>query len=262
MKGLRKYKTIFSTSVQNNFTYFSNFILGTGFFIFILFVLAQLWKAIYTNQSIIEGFTLEKVVWYLIITETIVLSRSNFANEINDTIKSGDLAYLLIRPYNFIGYHLFNSLGEILPKVIAHLGVGLIIGLILTGTVELSAYFPLVFFSILMGVLLNFSLRMVIALTAFWTEDNTAFFFLYSKLIFFIGGMLIPIDFLPEWLQGISRVLPFSYVTYWPARLAVSFQWQLYFQVLGWQVFYLGLGLLLANLIYQQGVKQVNVNGG
>ncbi len=262
MKKIKKYFSIFNTSVQNNFMYFFNFLMGTAFFVFILFVMAQLWKTIYTGKSMIEGLRFSQVIWYLIITETIVLSRSNFHNEINDTIKSGDLAYLLIRPYSFIGYHIFNSLGEIMPKLVAHLGVGLIVGLFLTGTMELNSYFPLVLVTILLGSLVNFFLYMAISLTAFWTEDNTAFFFIYSKLIFFIGGMMIPIDFLPDWLQGVSKVLPFSYVTYWPARLAVAFDWQIYYKVLTGQVVYIGLIALLASWIYRQGVRQVNVNGG
>lgn len=262
MRRLKKYGTIFRTSVQNNFAYFGNFLLGTGFFIFILFVLAQLWRTIYQGKPAIEGFGFDQIIWYLCITETIVLSRSQFHTEINETIKSGDLAYLLIRPYSFVGYHLANSLGEILPKLVAHLGVGILVGSILTGTMGLGIAFPLVLLSILLGIILNFCMYMALALTAFWTEDNTAFFFIYSKLVFVIGGMLIPIDFLPAWMQGLSAVLPFGFVTYWPARLAVNFHWRVYGGVLLGQAVYIGLMLLLVNWIYQRGVKQVNVNGG
>lgn len=254
--------TIFSTSVQNHFAYFINLLLDTGFFIFILFVLAQLWGTIYRGKPVIEGFNFQQMIWYLVITETIVLSRSNFHHEINETIKSGDLAYLLIRPYSFVGYHLANSLGEILPKLTAHLGVGAVVGLTLTRTMGVDLHFPLVLIAILLGIVLNFCLYMAIALTAFWTEDNTAFFFIYSKLVFVIGGMLIPIDFLPTWMRGMSWVSPFGFVTYWPARLAVHFDWTVYGGVLLGQVVYIGLALLLVNWIYQQGVKQVNVNGG
>ena len=258
----KKYISILSISVQNNFAYFSNLILGTGFFIFILFVMAQLWGAIYKDKTLIEGFRLTQVIWYLIITETIILSRSRFHLEINDFIKSGDLAYQLIRPFSFVGYHLSNSLGEVFPKLTAHLLVGLGLGVVLTGKMELSVYFPLALVTIILGILLNFLLYMAIALTAFWTEDNTAFFFIYSKMIFFLGGMLIPIDFFPGWLAELCRVLPFGFVTYWPARLAVNFQWAVFGQVLLSQAAYIGLGLLLVNWIYRQGVKQINVNGG
>lgn len=262
MKRFRKYASTLSISTQNHFAYFANFVIGTAFFVFILFVMAQLWKAIYTDRAMIEGFSLVQVIWYLIMTETVVLSRSHFHLEINNTIKSGEISYLLIRPYNFLGYHLFNSLGEILPKLAAHLLIGVPVGLILTGTLGLDSHFPFVVVSILLGVVLNFFFYMALALTAFWTEDNTAFFFIYSKLVFVIGGMLIPIDFLPVWLQGVSKVLPFVYVTYWPARLAVSFDWVLYGRVLAGQAVYILAAFILAGWIYRRGVKQVNVNGG
>lgn len=262
LKKWKKYRSILSISVQNNFAYFTNFLMGTGFFIFILFVMTQLWKSIYAHKALIAGFSLQQVVWYLIITETIVLSKSNFHHEINNSIKSGDLAYLLIRPFSFISYHLANSLGEILPKLAAHLLVGLGLGVLLTGQMVLNGYFPLAVLTVLGGVVLNFMLYMAISLTAFWTEDNTAFFFIYSKLIFFLGGMMIPVDFFPGWISGLSKILPFGYVTYWPARLAVHFDWAIFAQVLFGQVVYIGLMVFIANWIFQRGVKQINVNGG
>ena len=36
-------------------------------------------------------------------------------------------------------------------------------------------------------------------------------------------GMFIPVEFLPGWLQTITRYLPFSYMTWAPARLIVAF---------------------------------------
>jgi ABC-2 type transport system permease protein len=40
-----------------------------------------------------------------------------------------------------------------------------------------------------------------------------------------LGGMLIPLDILPEPLASITKALPFSYILYLPARLTIKFEW-------------------------------------
>ena len=40
--------------------------------------------------------------------------------------------------------------------------------------------------------------------------------------VMILGGLLIPLDFFPDWLAAIARALPFAYTLYGPARLFVE----------------------------------------
>ena len=55
---------------------------------------------------------------------------------------------------------------------------------------------------------------------AFWLRDARSTWFLYQKLVFLLGGMLLPLEFLPRALADVARALPFAAMAYAPARLA------------------------------------------
>lgn len=49
----------------------------------------------------------------------------------------------------------------------------------------------------------------LIGLAAFLVEETNSFELIYQKAVFILGGMLLPLDMFPEWLQRIARLLPF-----------------------------------------------------
>ena len=109
---------------------------------------------------------------------------------------------------------------------------------------------------------LNFCIATLIGLTAFVVEDISAFQWIYQKLAFVFGGLLIPLDFYPAWLQTICRALPFASMTYAPARLFVDPSLASFSAVVGMQlVWILTLGLLLI-FSYRRGLAYLTINGG
>ena len=70
-----------------------------------------------------------------------------------------------------------------------------------------------------LAFLLQFLIKMSLALLAFWVEDTGPFFWIYSKVLFTLGGLFVPIDIYPEWLRRVAVMMPFNYVLYQPARL-------------------------------------------
>ncbi len=121
---------------------------------------------------------------------------------------------------------------------------------------------PLVLLVGLIALLLDFFMASAIGLLAFITEDTFSFRLIYQKIIFILGGLLIPIDFLPDWLQSIARVLPFGLVTYAPAKLFVAFSWEQFLQVIALQfIWMIILGVLLFRQ-YRWATRRLEVNGG
>jgi ABC-2 type transport system permease protein len=110
--------------------------------------------------------------------------------------------------------------------------------------------------------ILNFCIATLIGLAAFVVEDVTAFAWIYQKLAFILGGLLIPLDFYPGWLQAIARSLPFASMVYGPAKLFITPSLELFVQTLFTQavwIFILGALLILA---YRRGLAHLTVNGG
>ncbi|MBU3127832.1 ABC-2 family transporter protein [Clostridium tagluense] len=265
MKVLLKYGQISKITMSNSLVYFWNFLSKNIFFVFIMFIYLMLWKNIYAQKgSTIAGLSLNAMIWYLIVTELVTLSRTDIHVQVNEDVKSGNIAYLLNKPYNYVIYCFSYFVGEIGIKLLTNGIIGLSIGFIYAGTLENFnvLHLPFIFLSLIVGCCINFFIYITLALTSFWFEDNTAFFWIYSKLIFTLGGMLMPIELFPDWLQKISKYLPFAYVTYVPAKLAVDFSLSNFYKQFSIQLLYLGIFFTLAMTLYKKGAKNLNVNGG
>jgi ABC-2 type transport system permease protein len=116
--------------------------------------------------------------------------------------------------------------------------------------------------AILGAWVLHFCVTVMIGLSAFVAEDVSAFMWIYQKLAFLFGGMLVPLDFYPGWLQAIAKALPFSSITYGPARLFVTPTAELFVSVLTLQLIWIAILALLLIFAYRRGVAYLTVNGG
>ena len=109
---------------------------------------------------------------------------------------------------------------------------------------------------------LNFCISCLIGLAAFLVEDVASFMLIYQKLVFILGGFLIPLQFYPEWLQTIAKALPFAAMIYGPSQLFIAPSPELFASVMTSQLIWIIIcgGILVVS--YQRGVKYLTVNGG
>lgn len=103
---------------------------------------------------------------------------------------------------------------------------------------------------------------MTIALLAFWIEETRGLEFVLQKLQFTVGGMLMPLDLMPGWLQRICEWLPFRAVLYLPAKTAVHFDGALWASALAVQVGWIAALTAVVAFLYRKGVSKLHVNGG
>ncbi len=263
MKRLIKYLLVTKTSIRNNLVYTANFFAGAFFFALIIFIFMQLWQAISISDGSTEGYTVNRLVWYYIAAEMVMLSKSEVFRSMNEEIKGGGIAYKLNKPYSFIRYQLSDGIGQIITRLIVNLPVGLLLGFLYVGGLEGFRWesLPAVLLSVVIGILLNFFMDAFIGMTAFWTEDNSAFFWIAQKLSFMLG-LFLPLEFLPDAIRKIAVLLPFSYIAYAPARLLTAFSIEAMLDILPVQLFYTVFFAVLSQLVYLRGVNKLNVNGG
>lgn len=260
---IRKYGIVMQTSLQSNLAYASNFLSEIFFYAFIIFIFMQLWVAIYGKGSTLSGYSLNQMIWYFIFTEMVILSGGGIFNDLNTDIKGGGIAYLLNKPYHYIFYQLSSNMGLMAVKTVINAFVGITIGLIYIGPLKglQLQHIPFVMLSMVLGMLLNFFILMSLGLTAFRLEENTAVFWIYQKLVLILGTFM-PIEFLPGWIQKITLLLPVSYITYGPAKLAVDFSAGAALRIIPVQAAYLALFVIVSLAVYRKGVRILNVNGG
>jgi ABC-2 type transport system permease protein len=260
-----KYGSIIVMNLQNQLAYVGDAVGRAVFIVIILYIFVQLWSAVYAGQErqVIAGFSLSATIWYFLLAEMIELGKFRHDEHISQEVKDGSIAYALVRPYNYLVYHFCNGLGETVVKMTLILGLGMPIALIYGGlpTVEWR-FLPLGVITLLLALVLDFIMSSSIGLLAFVTEDTASFRLIYQKLIFILGGLLLPVDFLPGWLQGIARLLPFSQITYAPAKLLVAFDMEQWLHVSASQLIWIAVMGFGLRLQYAWAVRRLSVNGG
>ncbi|WP_296978686.1 ABC-2 family transporter protein [Thermobacillus sp. ZCTH02-B1] len=107
-----------------------------------------------------------------------------------------------------------------------------------------------------------FLLNLAVALLAFWVEETRGMEFVLQKLNFTAGGMLLPLELMPDWLERVCSWLPFRAVLYFPARTGVAFDGGTLARFLLAQWGWAAALALLCLFMYRRGVRKLNVNGG
>jgi ABC-2 type transport system permease protein len=260
-----KYAAILRMSVGNNLAYWGEVLLRSIFMVLIIFVFVQLWTLTYSTlgRSQLGDYTLSQMIWYFAFAEAIALSQPLLRNKVDSEVKSGELAYRLNKPYNYVLYLGADYFGERLVRFFINLVIGSLLALFLVGPINFAPGGLMAVAVVLpMAMLLDFLLSCAIALLAFWVEDTWPFDFIYRRLVMLLGGMMIPLDVFPEPLSSIARALPFSYIMYGPARLWVAPTPEFLFEMTVKLVISLVVGSALVALIFRAGQRNVTVNGG
>jgi ABC-2 type transport system permease protein len=262
----RKYAAIVRINVQNSLAYTWQ-AFGQGVFIVLfIFVFSRLWHTTFAAQdaTTIGGLTLVQTLWYFVWAELIQLSKIDVSNTIQQEVKDGSLAYTLGRPYNYLLYHFFFGLGGVFIRMVFVLTFGAAVAWIEVGPLDTFRLevMPSVLLITALAFVLDYCIMAAIGLLAFFFEDTAAFRLIYSKINFVLGGLLLPIDFLPDALQSVARVLPFNLVLYAPSKLFVAWDGEQFAQMLGLQFAWIAVvGTLLA-LFFRYGSRRVSINGG
>jgi ABC-2 type transport system permease protein len=264
MKAIRKYWHIFVIQLINSLAYPGELIGRSLMIIPFMWIFAQLWRVTYqaAGTDIISGLTLRDTLWYLMMAETIELSRPRLGTTIADAVKDGSIAYVLNKPYNFLLYHLSTSMGETVFRALMNALFGSLVIWLLIGPPAHPIGYLIAIPAVFGAWLLNFCVSVVIGLAAFVTEDISAFQWIYQKFAFILGGLLIPLDFYPAWLQTVAKAMPFSSMIYAPSRLFVTPSVDLFASTIAIQIVWIMALGSLAALAYRRGIAVLTVNGG
>lgn len=236
-------------------------VVAIGFYLVVVVVLAGLWRiAVATNGGAIAGYSVVAITWYIAMTEaTTVALNPRMVADIGRDIASGAVAVELLRPAPVLGVRLASELGRTLPRLAACSAAGAVLAMVTAGAPPDGAALALAGPSLVLAVSCNIVAQHAFAAAAFWLRDAGSAWFLYQKLVFVLGGMLIPLEALPGWLERVTLLLPFRAMSYAPARLASGHVEPV---LLLEQAAWLAVLLLGAGALFRAGERRLQVVGG
>lgn len=261
---MKKYLAVLQMQVINNIAYPGDFLGRSVSIAVFLFIFAGLWRTTFgiAGTESINGLTFSNMMWYLMMAETLELGRPRINRVISEQVKNGEVAYILSKPYNFVLYHFSFGLGDSLVHMAMNLLVGTGVTWVLAGAPPSPAGWVMALLAMVGAWILHFCMMALIGLAAFVVEETNSFELVYQKLVFILGGMMLPLDMFPGWLQQAARVLPFPYMMYAPARLFVKPDLDLLWQMLAGQWIWIAVLVFFVTLAYRSSEKVLTVNGG
>ena len=230
-------------------------------------VIVSAWASLYrllplgTLTRASFGYT--QVVWYLALTELVAFAIGHAYRQIQDEILDGSLAAHLVRPVGYVAVTGAQELGRMTAKiaVMALPAAALAYALAREVPFEIVSVLPLAA-SLAAGAACLLAAQIVVGLSTAWLGTARPTFFIVQKLIFVLGGIVLPLDAYPPVLARMAWFTPFPAMLYAPASLALDSSPTHVVAVLGLQVFWLSVALLAlgaASAAFERRVVQAGL---
>jgi len=265
-KKISKYLAVTKTSFSSSSTYLIN-LFAKSFPTFIrIWIFMQLYETTFSVRGIssVNGLTVTMTIWILAFAQSFQSStRPPVSRIVNDEVRSGDLQYVISRPYSYLGFHYFSQLGKIVAFLLPNIAVAVLASLFFVGLISFSIQGILWGILLLfLGLTLDFLMSFSLGILAFWVEDATSFTWIYHKAQIILGGLIIPISMFPDGVRKIVEWLPFSQIFYSSALTMVAFDMQVAKKFLLIQGFWIVLILGIITWAFNRGTRNISINGG
>jgi ABC-2 type transport system permease protein len=240
--------------------------LATNFFFGILraFVFIAVFQA--SGRATVAGYTLNDAITYTALTQALIAPLYIWSWwEVMRTIKTGEIVSDLTKPFNFYGFWLARDLGRAAFHFLFRgAPILLVYPLFFTLSWPASPLISLLFLiSVLLAVLISFTVRFLVNVLAFWLIDVVGI----GRFIYFamtlLSGFIVPVSFFPGWLQNVAAWLPFPTMVNTPIEIFLN-HWQGTDVALALAVqlaWFAGLSLL-CEYLYCQGTRKLVIQGG
>jgi ABC-2 type transport system permease protein len=261
-RRVRKYVAVFVISLRQRRRESSLLFARAAFMVLVIMVFSRLWQAVLPTQPG-GGLRAADCVWYLLITELVMLSQPRISLDIERDVRSGELAYHLTRPASYLGFKLAEGLAELSLAWLVLLTIGAPAAYLLAGALphdprSLLLAFPLAMLASLLSLLCN----AVIGSSAFWIVDCTPVQWIWQKTSFVLGGLFVPLAFYPAWLRSIALVTPFAALLHSPGSTVFRFDAGAAVRAALMQLVWIGLAATLLSTLHRRGLRTVNIHGG
>lgn len=232
------------------------------FLVTCLIIFAHLWTVVSAQVGAVS-FTSDQLLWYIAFNEWVLIALPDMQEEMEEDLRSGKLAYLLPRPISYLGSIFAEGMG-ILSARLAVLGLVTFVftslraeKLPFTGSIFLIAL-AIGFLAGCLGVIF----KMLVGIFAFWVRQVEPFHWIWEKLLFTLGGLMLPLSIYPGWMQKIARLTPFPAILGDRSALALGFTLEKALFILSTILFWSLLGGGLTLFLYRKGLRIVNIEGG
>jgi len=263
---MKKILSILYASYKNYTTYIPDIIWINIIFVLRIIVISVLYKYLYLNfwvNNQIAWYSLDQLMYAVIIAQLTSTSKPRISDEIELDVKSWKVASYLLNPFNYVYFKFL----EFFPIFIHNIVIGLVLWLSIWYLVIWS--FPITLWWIVWWIILLiwsmltvFFWYMVIGIISFYVEDNEPFRFIYSKFDMILWWNLLPLPFMPAFMQTIAYASPFAYFWYTTWLVFSNFELFTFLKYLSIQMIWLIINLSICLSLYNHAKNKLTINWG
>ncbi|MBV9522271.1 MAG: ABC-2 family transporter protein, partial [Alphaproteobacteria bacterium] len=192
-------------------------------YVVILAIFRQLWRATPLGELGPSAPTAEALLWYLAITEWIVFAVGLAYREVENDISTGEIASAMLRPLPYGWAVLARWAGATAFHLLILGGVGIAAAWWLTGTIQVEpAMAPCLLLAGVLAAALILLFHLQLGYAAAWLGSAAPAFWIWQKLGFVFGGLLMPLTLYPQPWGRIAATTPFAAFFFGPGSLALD----------------------------------------
>jgi ABC-2 type transport system permease protein len=228
-------------------------------------VMLAIWHAVAADGPVGRFDQREFTAYYLAVLAVRLLTSTWVVWQMSMEIRDGTLSAKLLRPVHPLVAYSAEHLAAVPMRALV---VSPIVAILIYAAGDrLAVHDPLllaVFLASLIGAwLLIFFTMVLLAALAFFMESALGLFELWLGVHAIFSGYLVPMQVLPHWIRGATRVLPFRYMLGFPVETLIGLESHATaLRELGGQWAYVAIFFALALLVWRAGVRRFAAYGG
>ncbi len=262
---LAPYFAFAKKSFLNRSAYRFNHFMGILNTLLQIFIFWCIYRTLYGGRNEVDGITMAMVTTNFVLSIGMNALFSIDDYYLPNRISNGSIATELLLPISFQGRMMFENLGNTLFQLIFHFLPALAASALTVGVLPPAGIGNLLLFflSALFGYGVLWSISYTLQMFSFWLINMWSLITIKNVFVNVLSGSMIPLWFMPEWMQPVLNILPFSSIYFTPVQIYLG-QLTLpeiavkYLVQLLWIVVFYVCGCLL----WEKGKKKLVVQGG
>jgi len=212
-------------------------------------------------QGLTAGyFAAYYIVWTLVRNMNIVFGAPFW----EERIREGELNKDLLRPVLPLHYDIAFFAGWKVVVIVLWIPLAIGLSLVFDPVLDPRLLEIAVFAVAIWGAyLLRTMFQEALGMLCFWTTRGAAIFDLWMMTELLLSGRLVPLPLMPDWVQDVSRFLPFQWAFFFPIEALVGdLSNDELLRGLGAQVLWILIGLAIFRVAWKHAIKRYSAVGG
>ena len=182
----------------------------------------------FMGGKLIAGFSISQMISYVWIGQAFFALRfADLPKNCGKEIENGNVCYKFVRPVDLYNQWYAEHFGYKLSATLIRCAPLAVVAFLMPTSMRLTlptnfAAFGLFVLALLLGALITSAISMISVFLTFKTLSSKGTLTIVNTVCGLLGGMYVPLVFMPQSIQNILNYLPFRFIMDLPARIYVG----------------------------------------